>query len=367
LSSRAWSPAPDSILALLRILLEPHTSADERRRVAEALAKCAPESLATCLAQPQIASALRIISEAYPAPTENRPAVFHPGCHGRYSLGADLRLLINDACNARIWTLPIEIEAVVTASERARLIAVAHEADPDATGEVARGIAWTQLDPGAPLLRWRPEQRSQITAYVQYALDRGGADASMPLPYAHALNQELACRAVERTWFDSTYAWMEAWTACTPMDTVARQEVKSTIRRLHRMLRVGVALRAASAEMRIPRLLAIAELGAAIVVIRATGKADLIRAHRAGGGDPSLMARTHQKGDRDAGLLVEVAIGEVLRPLSHVEVEALHESERHALRFIAQVLSMDARLHGGVLSSAELCDPSDTEPSDGNP
>lgn len=366
MSNAPPSPDTDRILTLLRILLEPRTNAEERRHVADTLVRCPPESLASCLAEQRVACALRSLDNAHAAVTEDQTLAYRPGTHGRYSLGADLRILINDAFNAHMWTVAVGVGEAIAASERARLIAAARECDSDAGDEAAHGLAWTQLDPGAPLLRWKPEQRSQITAYVQHALDRVASDACMPVPFAHAVNEELACRPASRQWFDSTYAWIEAWTACTSLVTVERRDVQSAIRRMRRMLRVGVALRAASADIRIPRLLALAELAAATVVIRATGKADLIRAHRAADGDASMTARTHQKGDRDADLLVEVAIGEVLRPLSVTEVEALYKSEREALQFVAHVLS-DPRLQSGLLSSAGLWQLADTEPADGNP
>lgn len=360
------SPDTDRILRLLRVLLEPRTNAEERRRVAETLARCPPESLAACLGQQRVASALRSLDDAHAAVTEDQTLAYRLGTPGRYSLGADLRILLNDAFNARMWTVSVAVAEAIAASERARLISTARERDSDSNDDAAHGLAWTQLDPGAPLLRCQPEQRSQIAAYVQHALDRAASDGCMPLPFAHAVNEELACRPAARQWFDSTYAWIEAWTACISLSTVERGDVQSAIRRMCRLLRIGVALRAAAADIRIPRLLALAELAVATVVIRATGKADLVRAHRAADGDASMTARTHQKGDRDANLLVEVAIAEVLRPLSSDEVGALYESEREALRFVAHVLS-DPRLQSGLLSSAGLWQLADTEPADGNP
>jgi hypothetical protein len=367
LSSSLPSPETDRILTLLRILLEPRTCAEERRSVADALASCTPEALAACLAQRRVASALRSLDVPYTATAEDHRFVSRPGACGRYNLGTDLRVLINDAFSARVWSVPVDVEGAVTVSERARLIGAAREYAKSDCDDVARGLAWTQFDPGAPLLRWQSDQDEQIAAYIQHALHRGGACSGIPVPFAQAVTRELACREIERNWFDSMYAWASAWTACAPLVAVERHNAQAMIRRLHRTLRIGVALRAAAADIRMPRLLALAELAGALAVIRAAGMADVIHAHRATDGDPITTAVLHQKGDRDANLLVEVSIGEVLRSLSPSEMETLHESERNALRFVTDLLSSDPRLQAGLLSDAELPHSTEADPSDGTP
>jgi hypothetical protein len=101
--------------------------------------------------------------------------------------------------------------------------------------------------------------------------------------------------------------------------------------------------------MRSPGLLALGKLSSAVTLIRAAGRADLIRAYTEADGDPRETALAHERHDRRAELLFETALGSVLRPLTAGELGALTEGERQPLMSVGDFLRADPGLSSGLL------------------
>lgn len=349
----------DRINQLVRRCVDPRASQDARRRAAREVADLPSADLRALAESAAFRRVLDVLDEPYRveqmisrAEPGGDPQRERLGVRG-YGLGADLRVLLHGAFSGTWYRVAPEIEALRRMSDRALECAAAVEVDDGVPPvEIARGAAWTQLEPGAGLLAIRdtwPDRTTCLATYLDQSLVRGAARVSVPPPLAALIAHELASRPAATAWFDGVVSWMEAWVAAAPLDGPPRPEAESRLRRLCVLTRVGAALRAVTADVRAPRLLALTELVSAVTIIRAAGRADVLRAARRAGGDPVETGRAHADHDRRAELLAEHAISAVLRQPTASELGSLAGRERQALECVGETISADSSLAGGLL------------------
>lgn len=345
---------------LLRRGLDPRSSAEERAQALHEM-EWSTEELTELADDAAFGSVMEAVSA--PCEVSNRPTketasteslVTRCGI-GPYNLASDLRRLIHVVFKNAWYSVAPEIDTQVRASDRAMVCARAVESDDTlAPDDLARGTAWTQLAPAAGLFAiWEtwPEDVTRLSAYLYHSVHGGASRGSMPLPVASAITAELASRPGQRRWFDQVAAWMEAWVATVPLEGRSESsQVTRLLRRARLMMRLGVSMRALDADVRSPRLLALAELTSVVTLIRAAGRADLMRAYVEADRDPGETARAQGRHDRRADLLFEIAIAAVLRRPSAAELAALERSERRALSSVRAVLAADPGLSQGLLA-----------------
>jgi len=349
----------DRFSSLLRRGLDPRFTVEEREHALRALAG-STEELSELVDDLDFRGLIKALNAPYQVQgaaeedTESSQSLETRCGLGTYNIAADLRQLINTSSFELSWhAVPPEIEDQIRASDRAMVCARAVSAGDSMPGDdLVRGVAWTELVPGAGLLAIRqawPEDVTRLATYLHYSLDRGASQSSIPLPLASAITAELASRLEQQLWFDQVVAWMEAWVATVPLTARTTTELTRLLRRTRLMMRLEMAMRASDGDVRAPRLFALAELASAVTLIRAAGRADLVRAHAEAGGDPRATARTYEQYDRRADLLFETALGAVLRGPRPEELAALSEGELRALSFMGTLLTADRGLSQGVL------------------
>jgi hypothetical protein len=271
---------------------------------------------------------------------------------GAYALAADLRRLLNDAFSPTWGNVSTNIETLISASERAIAIATPVQERDTQPDEFARAAARTQLIPGAGLMAiaqaW-PTEPHRLALYLEHSLVRGASRAAFPTVLATAIVDEISCRPAWRAVYDSVICWVEGWIVCASLDRL-RADPQPMLRQIRMQLRIGIAMRAMESKIAAPRFLALLELTSVAVFVREAGRADLIRAYEEADGDASGTVRQHVRHDHDGSVIVDVAIGEALRPLDPAMIAELHEVERHALSYFDEVLAADPVLRSGLLS-----------------
>jgi len=353
MTNKRRSHLADILLAALRRGLEPRLSADVRREALNEIASLSSDDLRSALQ----AESFTQILEAFNTPHRTTPRTVSPRPLSRtgigaYSIASDLRRLLNDAFTPTWYAVCPDIEEINSPFDRCAALASSMEVVDADLEAIARGAAWTQMIPGAALLAmaqaW-PSNPALVRGYIDHSLDRGGSRAAIPLRLAATVIDEIAARPQWRATYDEVVNWTEAWVACARIDRLPTN-AQSWLHQLRLQVRVGIARRAADAAIPAPRLLALLELTSAAVLIRETGRADLVRAHRAAAGDPEAMVHQHAKHDRDGAVLTEVAIAEILRAPDPATIAELSRPDRDALSWFDEVLSANPALARGLLT-----------------
>jgi hypothetical protein len=351
----------ETLVSLLRRGLEPRLPPEVRRQALDQIASMSGEDLGSALEDASILDLLRAFDVPFRVPIsdEGSSRTLSRSGTGAYGLGADLRRLLNDAFAPTWRSLNQEVEKVVSARERCLALASSAQAGDGDLVAFARGAAWTQLIPGTTLLAiahvW-PSDAARLSCFMKQSLERGGSRAAIPTMLGEATINELSSRPTWSRVYDEVLDWAESWVACASLDGLSG-DPQQWLRQLRLQVRIGVARRAADAGIPAPRLVALLELTSAAVLIREAGRADLVRAHRAAGGDPEETVRHHAKHDRRGSVLAELAIAEILRAPDPAVIAELPRAERRALFWFDEVLSADSALASGLLPDHPPIDP----------
>src|SRR5690606_33961872 len=136
---------------LLRNGLDPWMPAHRRQTALRTLASYSPDHLEMLFRDVAFKDVLGALDAPYsvPEPSEGATSPRTGRRNAAYGLGADLRRLLNAAFTSRWYRIDGNIEKAVRASDRALICAAAVEGDSPSDDDLARGVAWTQMVPGA--------------------------------------------------------------------------------------------------------------------------------------------------------------------------------------------------------------------------
>ena len=322
--------------ALLRRVLDPAGLTADRHDAAAQLSALSIEARQQVAEDPRFRLALAVLDRT-------RPASSHSvGVQRQSRIAVDLRVLIQDSISGG-WQAPrVAIRHPAGLIERARICADAAVLDQASPAGVA-ACAWVQLAAAPGLLnvhaRW-PDSPAFARDYVEDSLLHGAARHSLPVRLARAILREAASRPHIKLLYDEAGAWMAGWIAASPLGAADTLPSGGSLAELLVTLRAGCAIRAYRAQVRLPRALRLLDLIAAVTVLRFAGRLDLLRSHRAAGGDITQTLWHLSERDRRGDLSFETAVGAVLGAPRTAGVVLLRD-EVIAMDYVDRVIASD--------------------------
>lgn len=350
-------PAVVRVAALLRRLLDPEAPLEAREGAAAEFARFGAAALMKMREDPAFGGlllALEGLTAVDRADSDGEVGSDDDPPRGRYTLGSDLRVVINESYRTEQVLLPgAAALAGRSLTVRARLCALAGttEAYDAAT---ARSMAATCLDRISAyvlLFDRAPQQPVVWRAYLDAVLAPGAASLPLSQPLARAVVDATALRPETATWIDGLAEWIEACLDAALLHPAAPPATHADWGTLHLALRGGAAWRARVAGVVQPRVLAFAELLVTAALIGAASRLDLREAYLAVSRDPAaLHAYLRTPGD-ESGKHLEMALGDVLRAPTGGELARLPRAERESLVWAARVIAHDPQLRtSGLLT-----------------